>query len=274
MYFYLICKQSCPPTTVIQGQYCKSNCDVNNFLYGQLCVATCPTFTYKSPSELKCLLCNSVCRSCNGPLVSQCYSCIENYLLNGNTCTQTCPDLYDYEDQKCISTCGTKYELTDFKSCVTTCPTGYLKCIKKCLITPPDGYYSNGDSCINAIVNVANAHPKMYVKHVVKTAIQLCKPVQILVLINLFIWIQQRRLALLNIHPNFIIKNPMIKEVALRIVLQAINLMINVQVLVLKECILRINSERIALRHAKNVLQQLIVLHVFKIIFWKMDCVN
>ncbi|CAK79598.1 unnamed protein product, partial (macronuclear) [Paramecium tetraurelia] len=122
------CKESCPSTTIIQGQYCKTKCDINYSQYGQICVAICPTFTYKSNS--KCLLCNSVCRTCNGPLVSKCSSCLQNYLLNNNTCTQTCPNLYDFETQKCVSTCGKKYELTDFKSCVTTCPKGYLKCTK------------------------------------------------------------------------------------------------------------------------------------------------
>ncbi|CAD8053689.1 unnamed protein product [Paramecium primaurelia] len=140
-----VCKESCPSNTVIQGMKCQTSCNTGYVLYNQFCVTTCPTFTYKVGNN--CYVCNSLCRTCFGPSVSQCYSCIENYLINGNTCTQTCPILYDYQISKCLSTCGTKLEVTDTKSCVSNCPTGYIKCNKKCLTVLPDGYYSDGVQC-------------------------------------------------------------------------------------------------------------------------------
>ncbi|CAD8050784.1 unnamed protein product [Paramecium sonneborni] len=139
------CKESCPSNTVIQGMRCQTQCDTGYLLYSQFCVLSCPTFTYKVANN--CILCNSICRTCFGSSANECYTCIDNYLLNGNTCTQTCPILYDYQTSKCLSTCGTKLEVTDTKSCVTTCPIGYLNCNQKCLSVLPEGYYSDGVQC-------------------------------------------------------------------------------------------------------------------------------
>lgn len=45
------------------------------YLQGNLCVQTCVTGKYAEVSNNTCVSCNIGCSSCNGPELTQCYSC-------------------------------------------------------------------------------------------------------------------------------------------------------------------------------------------------------
>ncbi|CAD8048323.1 unnamed protein product [Paramecium sonneborni] len=140
-----ICKAACPVNLVIQDLYCQPQCDQDYLLYGQNCITECPQFTYLENNS--CNDCNLYCLSCFGPTISQCYTCIEGFYLNGQTCQQKCDDFYNQDEKICIKNCGSMLIIKDLKFCVQQCPIGYITCEQECFITIKDGFYLDNNLC-------------------------------------------------------------------------------------------------------------------------------
>ncbi|CAD8136460.1 unnamed protein product [Paramecium pentaurelia] len=139
------CKAACPVNLVIQNIYCQTQCNQDYLQYGQNCLLQCPQFTYLNNNT--CQNCNAYCLTCFGPNFSQCYSCIDGFYLNGQSCQQICDNYYDQDNKTCIDNCGSKYLIKDLKQCVLQCPIGYISCEQECLISIQDGFYLNNGQC-------------------------------------------------------------------------------------------------------------------------------
>ncbi|CAD8214253.1 unnamed protein product [Paramecium pentaurelia] len=140
-----VCKDACPVHLVIQGVNCQNECDSGYLVYNQVCVQQCPKFAYLVDDH--CYDCNLFCSSCYGPTANECYSCIENYFLDEQSCKSVCPLYYNNETNKCMADCSNMFEITEKKECVSSCPSNYIICQSKCVLVLQDGYYLDGNQC-------------------------------------------------------------------------------------------------------------------------------
>lgn len=110
------CKGSClAGCATCEGLNCDLclSCPTGKNLYQQSCLIQCPFgyYSYNDSFGQVCGVCNPSCRSCSGPLSTNCLSCnIPQYLFN-NTCVDTCPSRFHYADSinyicpSCYQTC-------------------------------------------------------------------------------------------------------------------------------------------------------------------------
>ena len=75
------------------------------------CLSGCPSLDmYYDSSTRQCLQCSSACYSCNGPLSSNCLSCLPPLQLYQGTCLSGCPfghySTTSYICQPCNSNCA------------------------------------------------------------------------------------------------------------------------------------------------------------------------
>lgn len=113
-----------------------------------ICYTTCPVSYYGNAGV--CILCNSLCDTCTGTLVSQCLSCktvAPNeafYLAANTTCYVTCPVGYfpivaTHICQKCDISCSA---CTGSPSPCSACNSSYAFYNSTCLATCPAGFYA------------------------------------------------------------------------------------------------------------------------------------
>ncbi|CAD8049500.1 unnamed protein product [Paramecium sonneborni] len=139
------CKDACPVNLVIQGVNCQNKCDTGYLIYNQVCVNDCPSFAYQVDNY--CYDCNLFCSTCFGSTANECFSCIDNYFLDGQSCKSVCPLFYNKETKECLKDCTDLYEITENKECVSSCPLNYITCKSKCVLVLEDGYYQDGNVC-------------------------------------------------------------------------------------------------------------------------------
>ena len=84
-------------------------------------------------------LCHSYCLTCNGPLNTQCYTCVSTYFLSGNTCSTAC--LTGYGQVTASKICV----LCDLK-CITCAGTA-TNC-SSCTASGADAAYLSGNTCV------------------------------------------------------------------------------------------------------------------------------
>lgn len=130
-----------------------------------LCVDFCPAKFYSTNSQ--CLPCDLNCSECTGPLATNCATCVNNFLFQGQ-CYTTCPDGTYRDGTTCYSchiSCSTcsgpnSYECINCSAtfpyrelgtniCVSTCnPTYYLvSTLSQCVQTCPLGFFISGQTC-------------------------------------------------------------------------------------------------------------------------------
>lgn len=88
-----------PCATCIQDSVtaCSTCMPDNPILYNSYCYSVCPTGTYQEDST--CLVCDTTCKECSGPLPTNCLSCRNGYYLNpDNTCQSICPVTLEPDD--------------------------------------------------------------------------------------------------------------------------------------------------------------------------------
>lgn len=61
------------------------------FLWNGHCYDACPSSTYKDNATSTCLVCNTTCTFCYGPLSTNCTKCTTGYFLANTSCVTSCP---------------------------------------------------------------------------------------------------------------------------------------------------------------------------------------
>ena len=149
------CDCSCLTCSGATSEKCLT-CDTNDPENGWLlierssCHETCPADSYVfSPSQKKCSICHSECKTCDGPNNNNCLSCDINndsydlLLESSKTCIASCPDrTYTFESTVC-------------KACHVSCLTCDGSLVNKCLLCDTTNglygwYYSNSKICTNS----------------------------------------------------------------------------------------------------------------------------
>ncbi|EAR84803.2 zinc finger lsd1 subclass family protein (macronuclear) [Tetrahymena thermophila SB210] len=184
---------SCNPPKILQGTQCQGSCD-NGFYAssnnkclpcdpncqtcvnsstecitcppGKLldtvskkCVSQCQDGQYQDLQNKACKPCNIKCKTCQGPLDSDCLSCNPPLVLQGTNCQQNCDKGYYFssQSQKCVI-CDPNCETCQNVSteCLT-CQNGQFldqvkkKCISQC---QNDQYFDQiNQTCINCDKN-------------------------------------------------------------------------------------------------------------------------
>lgn len=86
--------------TMAVDHMCYSNCNSTHpYYYLSICYSSCPTGTYLTSTNVYCLKCGDLCKTCIGSPTS-CLSCNDRYLL-GDSCLTSCPSGY-YGDSNSI----------------------------------------------------------------------------------------------------------------------------------------------------------------------------
>ncbi|XP_039266636.2 proprotein convertase subtilisin/kexin type 6-like isoform X2 [Styela clava] len=137
------CHPSCLECTGQSQQQCTA-CGDKMVLHKRRCIEYCPKKHYidESKSKPSCKLCHQSCKSCDGPLSTNCLSCNADYVLLNGECRRICRD-------------GWRYKLDRWNDIIqrrkrnTVCPQFCEKCqsdiCTKCI---PGKYLMNG-TCVD-----------------------------------------------------------------------------------------------------------------------------
>ena len=110
------CESKCPPAFYINGTNCLQcpvnclNCSSPNncslcvkeyFRNGTICIKKCPPGFYEDDDseDRQCMPCHQECQTCTGPLSTDCSSCGEPRLLQGDMCVLSCSDGFYKREQ-------------------------------------------------------------------------------------------------------------------------------------------------------------------------------
>lgn len=151
-----VCVDTCPAKVFAEENTCVAACGEptatqNNgpYTYEKLnsCYKVCPDGTYGDPTTKKCLGCFTGCKSCDGPLRTNCKTCNAGKKLHSTLKSTFCgADLCDegYSDggngqcYPCVTNCTSCavnddhewYHLPSNKKCYKdSCPTGTIKTV-------------------------------------------------------------------------------------------------------------------------------------------------
>ena len=160
-----ICDSNCKTCNQSGSNFCTS-CNSGVFLQNPIgptsCGTQCPNGLYKNITNHTCLLCNSLCETCQGPSSSDCITCYSPHYLvyssaAASSCQSTCLQKYygDDSDRKCKncdSTCLT-CDIAGSLGCTSCASTLYLQssvgpsnCLPNC---PSYTYiYQNNQTCL------------------------------------------------------------------------------------------------------------------------------
>ncbi|EAR90500.2 zinc finger lsd1 subclass family protein (macronuclear) [Tetrahymena thermophila SB210] len=116
------------------------------------CVYTCNSNQYANPTSAQCKSCDSKCMTCNGPLETQCTSCINGLYLENNQCVQQCSQSYFVKPntsicQYCDSSC-LKCRGPSSQEC-TSCAPNLVFLNSQCSSECPPRYYTSQESQTN-----------------------------------------------------------------------------------------------------------------------------
>ena len=151
------CDYNCTSCNSGACQYCGGSC----FNQEDVCVTACSSgYKYSNGKCLpyqtnnQCIICNSMCNTCNGPNSNNCLSCLTPYYWDDFNCVTSCSssqylNVSNNSCANCDSTCQecSGPSSNSCTSCIAGLMFSYGTCVNRC--NSNQYLYSTNNSCLN-----------------------------------------------------------------------------------------------------------------------------